>query len=71
MQSQTKQPFKIDSQSQNEISKYFHPKAQVVDILPNPKQSSDLAEILLDNKDGTFTKYQMVKGSWLKGNTLS
>ena len=60
--------FQVTSQHESEIAKYFHPKTNVVTKLPVEKVK-DLSEVLLDNKDGSFTKHQMINGKWLKGTT--
>ena len=62
---------KLDTSDISEIGRHFHPLTKVVDKLPDPKQSVDLQEHILDNKDGTFTKYQMINGQFRKGSTYS
>ena len=56
-----------------EIGKYFHPSAQVVTSLPNPAtmEGKDLGEVLKQNSDGTYTKYQIIKGAWHSAGTLT
>jgi len=61
--------FKINSQSQQEISKYFNPKSEIVTKLP--EKANDLSEKLIKNSDGTFTVYQMVEGNWMVKGTLN
>lgn len=63
--------FKINSQHEAEIGKFFHPKTNVVTVLPDVKSVKDLAEILLDKKDGTYEKHQMINGAWKKGTVYS
>jgi len=60
--------FKINSQSQQEISKYFNARSEIVTKLP--EKANDLSEKLIKNSDGTFTVYQMVEGNWMVKATL-
>lgn len=62
---------KLTSQHIAEIAKSFHPKAEVVTSLPDVKKAKDLQEYIIDNKDGTFTKHQMINGVFRKGSTYS
>jgi hypothetical protein len=61
--------FKLNSSHINELARSFHPKAQVVSVLPDIKQATDLQEVLLKNPNGTFTRHQMIEGAWRKQGT--
>jgi hypothetical protein len=56
---------KLDSQNISELERYFHPKAQVVDKLPDVKSVKDFAEVYRKNTDGTYNSYKMIAGKWI------
>ena len=64
---------KLQSSDIAESSKYFHPAASIVNTLPNPAsmKGKDLAEVLKPNSDGTYDRYQLIKGIWQKVTTTS
>lgn len=54
-----------------DLERYFHPKAEIVTQLPDPRAVKDLVSVLLDNLDDTYTEYRMIKGSWKQGSTFT
>ena len=60
------QRFKVDSQHEAEIGKFFHPKHLVVTKLPDVKAVRDTQECSIRNADGSYTRHQMMNGSWIQ-----
>ena len=50
--------------TKEELKDYFTPKAELVTKLPNAKDVDDLTQAILDNDNGTYSVYRMLKGSW-------
>ena len=57
---------KLTSEHINEMGRYFHPKTQLVDKLPDPKSAKDFSKVFIKNSDGTHNSYEMVSGKWIK-----
>jgi len=64
---------KLTSEETTEIGRYFHPATQVVNKLPDVStmKGKNNGEVLVDNKNGTLTKYQFVLGAWHNAGTIT
>lgn len=61
---------KIDSQTQKEFERYFHPATKAGTSLPNIKTVSDGIVFLLDD-GSTVTKYRAYNGKWYNDGTIT
>ena len=56
----------LDSNKRAELDTSYHPKSEIVEKLPDPKTVRDMTEVFIKNQDGTYNKYQMVQGVWIR-----
>lgn len=61
----------LDNNDIEELKRYFAPKIEIVSVLPNPKSVEDNKKVLLQNDDGTYTEYTLIKGYWYKPEDAS
>ena len=62
---------KLKKNDVNEIDRYFSPKSQIVDKLPDPKSVRDFTKVYVRQSDGSYKVYEMLEGNFKLKYTVS